>query len=165
MTQDFGQAARYHALVIALRVPMCLSLGIATTLAASTWIARPTTAPASAPNIEGLSLEELRDGRVESFCEPVHAVCNPDDVASVVIRGQFTSHAHQQEGFAISFAGSTGRYTAITDQRGYFEVRIPSQDFEGDVCDLPLRNNDFSDEQMTLKYTIDVERRSNILDL
>jgi len=144
---------------------MCLSLGIATTLAAATWLARPTPAPASAPAVEDPTPDDAIEKQLPPQVARLHATCNPAEVTSVVIRGQFTSRAHQKEGFAISFAGSSGRYTAMTDRRGYFEVRIPREDFEGDVCNLPLRNNDFSDEQMTLKYTIDVERRtSNTLD-
>ena len=67
------------------------------------------------------------------------------------------AHEHAQEGFAISFAGSVGRYTAMTDPRGYFEVRIPRDDFEGDICALRLSHQAFSDDQMTLKYHIDLE--------
>ena len=83
--------------------------------------------------------------------------CSIDDISSIVIRGQFTSREQTNEGFTISFAGSTGRYTAMTDPTGYFEVRIPSEDFEGDPCELPLNHRHFTDETMTLQYSIDVE--------
>lgn len=84
--------------------------------------------------------------------------CDPNAISAVVIRGQFTSRQRAKDGYAISFSGTSGHYTAMTDSRGYFEVRIPRDDFEGDVCQLPLSHSDFSDAQMTLKYRIDVER-------
>ena len=83
------------------------------------------------------------------------ASCDPDAITAVVIRGQFTASVPQS--FAISFGGANGHYTAITDDRGYFEVRIPREDFDGDVCRLPLSSKDFSDDQMKLQYRIDVE--------
>lgn len=85
-------------------------------------------------------------------------VCDAGAITAVVIRGQFTARERTDDGFAISFAGSAGRYTVMTDPRGYFEVRIPREDFEGDPCHLPLDSHDFSDTQMTLHYRIDVER-------
>ena len=153
MTRDFGQAASYHGLVIAVRAPQYRSLGIVTVLAAAAWVARPSPRPTSAPSIEAPTQPESLGMRWQHE-EPV---CDRDDVTSVVIRGQFTSPDHH-EGFSISFAGSIGRYTAMTDPRGYFEVHIPREDFEGDLCDLPLSFRQFSDEQMTLKYQIDIER-------
>jgi hypothetical protein len=140
--------------VIALRVPQYFSLGIATTLAAAAWIARPAPQPPSAPAVSTQPPVEQLDMRWQQE-EPA---CDRADVTSIVIRGQFTSHEPIQEGFTISFAGSTGRYTAMTDRRGYFEVRIPREDFEGDPCELPLRYRHFTDEQMALQYSIDIER-------
>jgi hypothetical protein len=83
--------------------------------------------------------------------------CGLATITSIVIRGQFTSH-EPSEGFALSFAGSEGRYTTMTDPRGYFEVRIPREDFAGDPCELPRHHRHFTDPQLTLTYTIDVER-------
>jgi hypothetical protein len=153
VTRDFGQAARYHYLVIAAVAPHRLVLGIATVLAAAAWLATPTPPAISAPNVEAPTPVESLGMRWQHE-EPV---CDRDDVTSIVIRGQFTSPDHHQ-GFSISFAGSAGRYTAMTDPRGYFEVRIPREDFEGDLCELPLDYRHFSDEQMTLEYRIDIER-------
>jgi len=83
-------------------------------------------------------------------------VCDPEAVTAIVIRGQFS--AAEPQSFAISFGSTHGRYTAMTDRRGYFEVRIPREDFDGDVCQLPLTSKDFSDDQMTLRYRIDLEQ-------
>ena len=154
MTQDFGQAPRYHLYVIALRAPHCLTLGIVSLLAAGTWVARPAPQIAAAPNISAPPPPEQLSMRWQHL-EPS---CDPDAFTSVVIRGQFTSTEHQHEGFAISFAGSEGYYTAMTDHRGYFEVRMPREDFDGDFCKLPRFYKDFTDAQMTLSYSIDIER-------
>lgn len=154
MTRDFGQAARYHGAVIALRVPSCLSLGIATALTSGVFLVRPTPQAPSAP---ALAIATPREPLAMHW-DSVAPACDPADVTAVVIRGQFTSRRHLDEGFAISFAGAQGRYTAMTDRRGYFEVRIPREDFGGDVCALPLVKRDFSDAQMTLEYRVDVER-------
>lgn len=152
MTQDFGQAARYHQAVIALRVPSCLSLGIATVLTSGLFLL-PAPPPPSSPHVPITTPREPLPTQWESAAP----ACDPAAVTAVVIRGQFTSRRHLDEGFAISFAGAQGRYTAMTDRRGYFEVRIPREDFDGDVCALPLAKRDFADEQMTLEYRIDVE--------
>lgn len=154
MTRDFGQATRYHGTVIALRVHSCLSLGIASVLTSGVFLLRPTPQGPSAPALPVATPREP----LAMHWESVAPACDPAAVTAVVIRGQFTSRRHLDEGFAISFAGTEGRYTAMTDRRGYFEVRIPREDFGGDVCALPLAKSDFSDEQMTLEYRIDVER-------
>jgi hypothetical protein len=151
VTRDFGQGTRYHPSVIALRVPLCLSLGIATAATAGLALARPTPPGPSAPDLPGHTPPEPLEMRWQSDS----ASCDPDAITAVVIRGQFTASVPQS--FAISFGGASGHYTAITDDRGYFEVRIPREDFDGDVCRLPLRSKDFSDDQMTLQYRIDVE--------
>jgi hypothetical protein len=160
VTQDFGQAARYHGQVIALRAPTCLSLGIATTLAAVTglWIAWPKseclcidrasqTQAAAAPSAEPLTMRWQHEVRE----------CGLANITSIVIRGQFTSR-DPSEGFTLSFAGSEGHYTTMTDATGYFEVRIPREDFAGDPCELPRHHRQFTDPQLTLTYTIDAER-------
>ncbi|HEY5946415.1 MAG TPA: hypothetical protein VIV40_13020, partial [Kofleriaceae bacterium] len=87
----------------------------------------------------------------------IEHTCDADNVVAIVIRGQFTSHERLHEGFAISFAGTEGRYTAFTDRRGYFEVRIPHDDFVVDLCELPSDARSFSDESMTLRYRLDFE--------
>jgi hypothetical protein len=52
--------------------------------------------------------------------------------------------------------GKSGSYSAITDARGYFEMRIPREDFAGDLCNLDWWHS-FSDESMTLQYIVDFE--------
>ena len=140
--------------MIALRVPSCLSLGIATVLTSGLFLLRPAPQGPSAPEIAVATPREPLDMRWHANAP----ACDPGGVRAIVIRGQFTSRRDLDEGFAISFAGSSGRYTAITDRRGYFEVHIPREDIAGDVCQLPLAAHDFSDEQMTLEYRIELER-------
>lgn len=152
MTRDFGQAPRYNLWVIAARAPQYLSLGIATVVTAGVGLVRQAPPP-SAPALEIAPPREPIAIRSQS----TESACNPDAISAVVVRGQFTARERVDEGFAISFAGAAGRYTAITDPRGYFEVRIPREDFDGDPCHLPLDYRDFSDAQMTLRYRIEVE--------
>jgi hypothetical protein len=161
VTQDFGQAARYHASVIALRAPTPLTLGIA--IITLMWFAReafevrhtrcgrPRAAvvnnPAPPASPEQLTMRWQHEERE----------CSITSITSIVIRGQFTSH-EPTDGFTLSFAGSEGHYTTMTDKRGYFEARIPREDFAGDPCELPRHHRHFTDPQLTLTYTIDVER-------
>jgi hypothetical protein len=124
--------------------------------------------------VAGLSLIQLSDTEAAKSSAPALSVeppsepleirsqsteraCDADDVTAIVIRGQFTSREHTHEGFAISFAGTVGRYTAFTDHRGYFEVRIPREDFLGDLCELPSKSSTFSDAKMNLEYRLDFE--------
>lgn len=154
MTRDFGQAPRYNLWVIAAAVPQYLSLGIATVLTTGIWLAQPPPAGPSAPS---LAMETPREP-VAIRSQSTEPACEAATITAIVIRGQFTARERTDDGFAISFAGSEGRYTVMTDPRGYFEVRIPREDFEGDPCNLPLDSHDFSDTQMTLQYRIDIER-------
>lgn len=140
--------------MIALRAPQYLTLGIASTLTAGIWLIQPAPTRPGAPAIAVAPATEPIEIRSQS----TEKACDTEDASAIVIRGQFTSHQRRGEGFAISFAGSAGQYTAMTDPRGYFEVHIPREDFDGDLCNLPLSYRDFSDEQMTLRYRIDVER-------
>jgi hypothetical protein len=151
VTRDFGQAARYHDSVIALRVPFLVSLAIAAT-ATSAVIAWPDAAGASAPELPTATPPEPLEMRWQSRAP----ACDPEGITAIVIRGQFS--AAEPQSFAISFGGAQGYYTAMTDKRGYFEVRIPREDFDGDICQLPLTSKAFSDEQMTLQYRIAIER-------
>jgi hypothetical protein len=154
VTRDFGQAARYARLVIALRTPVCFSLGIVTAATAGLAAALPTPPVPGGPELPTATPEEPLEMRWQSHAP----ACDRDAITAIVIRGQFTSRERSHEGFAISFAGSSGRYTAITDARGYFEVHVPREDFEGDPCDLSLTYREFHDEQMTLRYRIDLDR-------
>lgn len=144
---------RYHVLVIAVRAPLAWSLGIVTALGAGVLLMRPATPAPSAPAID-LPVTTRTPVRIQQTQHEPQP-CMPSRITAVVIRGQFT--AKDTESFAISFSGAQGQYTAMTDKRGYFEVRIPRDDFEGDLCDLPITDRDFSDDQMRLEYRIDVE--------
>ncbi len=139
--------------MIALRAPLYPSLGIVIAAASGLLLVRPAPQGPSAPELPVETPREQLDVHWQNHAPS----CDPNDISAVVIRGQFTSREHAKEGFAISFAGTSGRYTAMTDLRGYFEVRIPRDDFDGDICALRLSHNAFSDEQMTLKYHVDVE--------
>jgi hypothetical protein len=156
VARDFGQAARYHATVIAHRASLCLELGIATVLAAGLSLMQLTAAEAEQPSAPALAFEPPLDP-LEIRSRSTEQACEAGDVSAIVIRGQFTSREHSHEGFAISFAGTAGRYTAFTDHRGYFEVRIPREDFVGDLCELPAKSSTFSDPQMNLEYRLDFE--------
>ena len=161
MTRDFGQAARYHVPVIALRAPLYLDLGIVTILAAAASVATPAT-PIRSGAAAALEPSNPEDDAIASRNLPIDIretvpVCDPDRVSSIVIRGQFSSRTHSEDGFAISFAGAEGRYTTFTDPRGYFEVRIPRDDFVGDPCALPASSLTFTDQQMNLQYRLDFE--------
>lgn len=142
--------------MIALRAPLSglwPSLGIAIAAASAHLLLAPAPPRPSAPALGVEPPGEQLDVHWQSV-----PTCDPDEISAVVIRGKFTSREHAKEGFAISFAGTVGRYTAMTDARGYFEVRIPRDDFEGDICALRLSHSAFSDDQMTLTYHIDLER-------
>lgn len=138
--------------MIALRAPLYLAPGIATALTAALFALRPGPQSPSAPELAVDPTSETTEIRSQS----TQPACDDEDVNSIVIRGQFTAE-HPEEGFAISFAGTTGQYTAMTDKRGYFEVRIPRDDFMVDLCTLPKTWKQFADEQMTLAYRIDFE--------
>ena len=138
--------------MIALRAPLYLAPGIATALTGALFALRPAPLGPSAPELAVEPPSETTEIRSQS----TQPACDDEDVSSIVIRGQFTA-AHPDEGFAISFAGTTGQYTAMTDKRGYFEVRIPRDDFMVDLCALPKTWKQFSDEQLTLAYRIDFE--------
>jgi hypothetical protein len=116
-------------------------------------LALPAPEKLSAP---ALTVEPPIDSPDIRSCS-TERTCDADDVSAIVIRGQFTSHEHSNEGFAISFAGTVGRYTALTDHRGYFEVRIPREDFVADLCKLPAKSQTFRDTQMNLEYRLDFE--------
>jgi hypothetical protein len=139
--------------VIALRAPLYLAPGIATALTAGLWLAQPAPPRASAPVLAVEPAPEPVGVRASS----TETACDADAITAIVIRGQFTSLEHIHEGFAISFAGTNGRYTAFTDPRGYFEVRIPREDVAIDLCRLPADARRFSDDQMTLSYRLDFE--------
>jgi hypothetical protein len=140
--------------VIALRAPFVVSLAIATaaTAAAAVVAVDAAAVTPSAPGLPTMAPPEPLEMRWQLRAP----ACDPHGIAAIVIRGQFSAALPQS--FAISFGGAQGHYTAMTDQRGYFEVRIPREDFDGDICQLPISSKEFSDAQMTLTYRIDIER-------
>jgi hypothetical protein len=146
--------------VIALRDPLCLDFAILSALTAGLWLTQPAAATRTQTWTCGttLDLPQVPDfDRAPRPEPPVAELCDPATITNVVIRGQFTSD--RPENFAISFAGAEGHYTAMTDERGYFEVRIPREDFAGDVCDVQKNfGNSFADQQMKLSYRIYAER-------
>ena len=78
------------------------------------------------------------------------------NITNVVLRGQFIAHNTIVDHFAIQLPGKSGSYAAITNSRGYFEMRIPREDFADDLCNLDWWHS-FSDESMTLQYIVDFE--------
>lgn len=94
----------------------------------------------------------------ELALEPLilHRACDTDGITTVIVHGQFTSHETTNHSFAIQLPGKAGSFAAITDARGYFEMRIPRESFADDLCALDTWHS-FSDEQMTLRYFLDFE--------
>jgi len=88
--------------------------------------------------------------------DPVASGCESPNIRTIVLRGQFIAHRSVVDHFAIQLPGKSGSYSAITDARGYFEMRIPREDFADDLCTLDLWHS-FSDESMTLQYIVDFE--------
>ena len=82
--------------------------------------------------------------------------CESPNIKNVVLRGQFIAHTSVVDHFAIQLPGKSGSYSAITNSRGYFEMRIPREDFADDLCNLDWWHS-FSDESMTLQYIVDFE--------
>jgi len=134
-------------------VPQHLSLGIATVLTAGIWLTQPTSAGLSAPELAVAPSNEPVEIRTQSTAR----ACDSETISGIVIRGQFTSFERLDEGFTISFAGTVGRYTTMTDAHGYFEVHIPRDDFNADLCQLVSDWKSFSDADMALKYRLELE--------
>ena len=88
--------------------------------------------------------------------DPVATGGESPNIHNIVLRGQFIAHRSVVDHFAIQLPGKTGSYSAITDARGYFEMRIPREDFADDLCTLDWWHS-FSDESMTLQYIVDFE--------
>ncbi|HEX5061005.1 MAG TPA: hypothetical protein VFV99_16675 [Kofleriaceae bacterium] len=139
--------------MIALRAPQYLSLGIATVATAAIWLTQPTAPALSAPELAVAPPSEPVEIRTQS----TQRACDSETISGIVIRGQFTSFERLNEGFTISFAGTVGRYTTMTDAHGYFEVHIPRDDFNADLCQLVSNWKSFSDADMSLKYRLDFE--------
>jgi hypothetical protein len=145
--------------VTALRVPTVGALCLITALTAGL-AARKLTA--SCPHAGSPELAEpppADEPAIETqprLHDPVMAACEAPNIRNVVLRGQFIAHRPAIDHFAIQLPGKSGSYSAITDARGYFEMRIPREDFAGDLCNLDWWHS-FSDESMTLQYIVDFE--------
>jgi hypothetical protein len=118
-------------------------------------LTRPPTTTASA-DLALLPLAEPPTTE-EPAIEPLDLClsCNDDDITTVIVHGQFTSLAPMDH-FSIQLPTKMGTLAAITDSRGYFEMRIPRENVANNLCALD-RWHSFSDEQMTLHYFITFE--------
>jgi hypothetical protein len=126
-----------------------------TLLVAGTAMTLPqTTEPADLPSLLPLAEPPATE---EPAIEPLdmRLACNDADITTVIVHGQFTSLAPMDH-FAIQLPTKIGTLAAITDSRGYFEMRIPRDSVANDLCALD-RWHSFSDEQMTLHYFITFE--------
>jgi hypothetical protein len=146
--------------VTAIRLGL-FDLGIVTALTAGlavSVLARPAGYPAGSPQLEEPPAADEPPIEPAALGPP----CDADGITTIVVRGQFmardgwraTSAATDQ--FAIQLPGKGGSYSAITDSRGYFEMRIPREDFTDDLCQLDEWNT-FSDDQITLHYFVSFE--------
>ncbi|HUS33377.1 MAG TPA: hypothetical protein VMZ53_32970 [Kofleriaceae bacterium] len=146
----------------ALRVPTLGALGLVTVLTgglAATKLVRHCPHAAGSPElVEPPAADEPTIETQARLHDPVElSGCEAPHIRNVVLRGQFIAHRTEVvDHFAIQLPGRTGSYSAITDSRGYFEMRIPREDFEGDLCNLDWWHS-FSDESMTLQYIVDFE--------
>ena len=93
----------------------------------------------------------------EPAIEPLdlRLACNAEGISTVIVHGQFTSLAPMDH-FAIQLPTKIGTLAAITDARGYFEMRIARENFSDNLCALD-RWHSFSDDSMTLHYFISFE--------
>lgn len=138
------------------------SVALGTALAATlmtgvvVWSLSETRSPADCASL--LPLAEPPPPVEELALEPLilHRACDADGITTVIVHGQFTSHETTNHSFAIQLPGKAGSFAAITDARGYFEMRIPRESFADDLCALDTWHS-FSDEQMTLRYFLDFE--------
>ena len=135
------------------------SLLAATVLTAGTAALHKTTRTALSP-AECASLLPLAEPPTteEPAIEPMalHRTCAAEGISTVIVHGQFTSLVPLDHSFSIQLPGRAGSYAAITDSRGYFEMRIPRENFADDLCSLATWHS-FRDEQMTLRYFLDFE--------
>jgi hypothetical protein len=147
--------------VTALRVPTVGVLGLITLLtgglAASKLLTHRCPHAAGSPELaEPPPADEPAIETQPRLRDPIEAACEAPDIRNVVLRGQFIAHRPAVDHFAIQLPGKSGNYSAITDARGYFEMRIPREDFAEDLCNLDWWHS-FSDESMTLQYIVDFE--------
>jgi len=135
-------------------------LGIVTALTAGlavTTLVRPPAHPAGSPQLEEPPAADEPPIEPNALGRP----CDAEGITTIVVRGQFMARDGSRansatDQFAIQLPGKGGSYSAITDSRGYFEMRIPREDFADDLCDLDEWNS-FSDDQMTLHYFVAFE--------
>jgi len=119
-------------------------LGIAT-VSLALWAVPPTIPSAAPPPLEIAPAPEPID---------VHADCDAQDLTTIVIRGRLVSRASTDNHFSVALPGRHHLYGAITDGRGYFEMRIPRDDYFDELC----LSNGFEDPQMTLEVRCHFER-------
>lgn len=146
---------------IHLGVPLgSLALGTAfaaTLLAAGTALTVPPTSKSAPADLASLLPLAEPPTTEEPAIEPmdVRLRCDSEGITTVIVHGQFTS-LEPMDHFAIQLPTKLGTLGAITDARGYFEMRIPRESFADDLCTLDTWHS-FRDEQMTLHYSISFE--------
>jgi len=119
-------------------------LGIAT-VSLALWAVPPTIPSAAPPPLEIAPAPEPID---------VHADCDAQDLTTIVIRGRLVSRASTDNHFSVALPGRHHLYGAITDGRGYFEMRIPRDDYFDELC----LSKGFEDPQMTLQVRCHFEQ-------
>jgi hypothetical protein len=129
--------------VFAVRAPSYLQLGIVVALAGGTIALTPRPLAAPSPVMPEPTAEELSVGA--QLVAPHIRAC--ELATSVVVRGYSADHV-----FSIQLFGKHHRYSAISNA-GYFEMRIPADDFDGDLCMIP---NTFADDQTTFRFSLDL---------
>jgi hypothetical protein len=145
--------------VTALRVPTLGTLGLVTLLTGGLSVAtlvRHIPHAGSPELVEPPAADEPNVETQPRLHDPSAVGCESGNVHNVVLRGQFIAHRPAIDHFALQLPGKTGTYSAITDARGYFEIRIPADDFDGDLCSIDWWHS-FSDDSMTLQYIVDFE--------
>lgn len=147
-------------MVTAIRLHGLFDLGIVTALTAGlavTALMQPPARPAGSPQLAEPPAADEPPIEPHALARP----CDAEGITTIVVRGQFMGrdgqpHPAVLDQFAIQLPGKAGSYAAITDSRGYFEMRIPREDFTDDLCALSEWYT-FSDDQMTLHYFVELE--------
>lgn len=111
---------------------------------------------AGSPELAEPPADDPAPQALQTARDPGAMDCESPNIKNVVLRGQFIAHTSVVDHFAIQLPGKSGSYSAITNSRGYFEMRIPREDFADDLCNLDWWHS-FSDESMTLQYIVDFE--------
>jgi hypothetical protein len=128
----------------AVRAPSYLQLGIVVALTGGTIAIMPPPLTGPPPVMPEPAAEEPSVGA--QLVAPRTRAC--EVATTIVVRGYSLD-----DSFSIQLAGKRHRYSAISND-GYFELRIPVDDFDGDVCTIP---STFGDDQTTLRFSLDLE--------